>query len=563
MASEPKIQFAKNVVNNGEKNRCLFTFVPSSNDIYAFSLFYNDRRIGLFKVFIKNSRVVYTNNQIIEKYINSSKPDSFIDDCYIIGCDVVSYYNLQVIVKDDNIVRSFLQKCNDMIVNKDQFKFFFEDKKINISFVNSSQGIHDLVWIVDILQKNNIEDDFLPITSYSNLRKFLDDYYKNESYEAQWKKFYNEFIKDRSASIMTTFALGLMQDVADHKKKLNNNTEIISDLVELVTKFPNLPDLINDFIKIIGKDYQEMAKILGKIDDIRKKLTVDSLDDINLWQYAPMSALKYLISINKATDINPNVEKNDVSDAEINKKKSRVPSLIFTNENKRHDPIEGKTLLNILSIKDTEDYKLSPFYISSATASFDSLPLWKQYADGGKGICLHYTSEYLKSIKERDNINIFRVCYINDNLDIKITGIDPYKQKKIIDEIQEDLKTIKQGLENIGNNTNETKKEHLLIINFINAEIGYLFKSMTYSYENEYRISLNMKDKSEQIETDHIDDSTIKLHAYIQDDNGQRHKVMYKDVIIGPKVKDIDYVAPYIKLCDGTINVRKSKIKYR
>ena len=38
---------------------------------------------------------------------------------------------------------------------------------------------------------------------------------------------------------------------------------------------------------------------------------------------------------------------------------------------------------------------------------------------------------------------------------------------------------------------------------------------------------------------------------------------MYKDVIIGPKVKDIDYVAPYIKLCDGTINVRKSKIKYR
>ena len=86
---------------------------------------------------------------------------------------------------------------------------------------------------------------------------------------------------------------------------------------------------------------------------------------------------------------------------------------------------------------------------------------------------------------------------------------------------------------------------------------------MTYSYENEYRISLNMKDKSEQIETDHIDDSTIKLHAYIQDDNGQRYKVMYKDVIIGPKVKDIDYVAPYIKLCDGTINVRKSKIKYR
>ena len=90
-----------------------------------------------------------------------------------------------------------------------------------------------------------------------------------------------------------------------------------------------------------------------------------------------------------------------------------------------------------------------------------------------------------------------------------------------------------------------------------------MFKSMTYSYENEYRISLNMKDKSEQIETDHIDDSTIKLHAYIQDDNGQRYKVMYKDVIIGPKVKDIDYVAPYIKLCDGTINVRKSKIKYR
>ena len=126
-------------------------------------------------------------------------------------------------------------------------------------------------------------------------------------------------------------------------------------------------------------------------------------------------------------------------------------------------------------------------------------------------------------------------------------------------------------------------------------KISYLFKVKDYEYEMEYRILINLDDtaiqniikrgandssnekyfKKEEIGLEVFDKVNYKdFRKYIvlsSKDNGRYNlfvyinlaPLKYSKVILGPKVTDADYIAPYLKLANPDIEIESSKIPYR
>jgi hypothetical protein len=213
-----------------------------------------------------------------------------------------------------------------------------------------------------------------------------------------------------------------------------------------------------------------------------------------------------------------------------------------------NDPNEGYTFLNLIGIDKNDlpktDYDTSPFFFASMTQTGDSqklddsLPMWKQYGDDARGICLTYHKEYIENLIN-DGIEIYKVCYNIDELNHEIEEI-----KKVFNKIK-DPKDVK------GQNLFSSA------LNLID-DIRYLFKDADYSYENEYRIIKSYEGKEDEIITCDSSNSVIPgIYTYID------KELKYSKIKLGPKCDDIDFVAPYIKFVDRNIEVTKSQISYR
>ena len=410
-------------------------------------------------------------------------------------------------------------------------------------------------------------DEMVSIFKNEHLEKINNYYFNNpqSNYVEEYLDFVSRYFDD------------IIEDSIDVVRKIaeENDSDIIrNQAIKLIEKYDN--DYLNeqsDSEFILSLESNQLLKQADKmIYYIRSKLTVDAneLKEIGSFgHYTKIDTLtNYLI---KADWKN---EKNS---------ETQSPFLRLTNLKQLNDPMEGRVIYDYLGIDNTffQQYQTSNVFISSLTTVSDSLPMWKEYADSSQGAFLEYNMSYLEDIVAHKSIEFVKVHY----LDLMSETKDETEVGKFLDNLKQILKKLREL---------EAEKE---LIDFAEKlkKISYLFKVKDYEYEMEYRILINLDDTAIQniINRDANDSSNEKylkkeeiglevfdkvnyhdFRKYIvlsSKDNGRYDlfvyinlaPLKYSKVILGPKVTDADYIAPYLKLANPDIEIESSKIPYR
>ena len=316
---------------------------------------------------------------------------------------------------------------------------------------------------------------------------------------------------------------------------------------------------------------EEFANTL--IDKIRFHLTIKARDLENSEEYGHYTKIETLTN-----HLIKTIKSGDSSEPAY---------LRLTNSKQLNDPMEGRAIYDYLEIENSSDcYQSSNVFLSSMTTISDSLPMWKEYAEESKGAFLQYDKKYLQQIIEHESLEFVRIFYLNSARE---------DDSDILHKLN-DLKELIQELK--ARNTEESMKVQSNIFKNL-AKISYLFKVSDYEYENEYRILINFDDSEierrlnpklkteDKIELEEIkvlscsiglseneesgyDDFRKYIHLESREDGRYALFVYinllplkYSKVILGPKVTDADYIAPYLKLANPDIEIESSKIPYR
>ena len=358
-----------------------------------------------------------------------------------------------------------------------------------------------------------------------------------------------------------------------------NDSDIIrNQAIKLIEKYDN--DYLNeksDSESISSLDADQLLEQADKIIYyIRSKLTVDANE------LKEIGSFGHYTKIDTLTNYLIKADWNDYNKNE-NDSKVKFPYLRLTNLKQLNDPMEGRVVYDYLGIDNTffQQYQTSNVFISSLTTVSDSLPMWKEYADSSQGAFLEYDLSYLEDIVEHKSIEFVKVHY----LDLMSENKDETDVGKSLDNLKQIFKKLKEL---------EAKEE---LISFAEKlkKISYLFKVKDYEYEMEYRILINLDDTAIQniINRDANDSSNEKyfkkeeiglevfdkvnyndFRKYIvlsAKDNGRYDlfvyinltPLKYSKVILGPKVTDADYIAPYLKIANPEIEIESSKIPYQ
>lgn len=475
----------------------------------------------------RTSSLLFKKSNEIE--LNENKP---LDELFI-SIGSMSLYNTLNELFDKDYVQKFLCFINEVstikdnksitrIINKDWYKK---------SFIRLFNGTENEKTVNFTLLKNNCEIEDNSYYVLQNLIEFNDKLYKQE------KKLY-KWILDNDLTVDDARKVVELIEKNDKINKPSSNGDMRSKVLKMLkdkfieyTELTSLIDSMLDFNSSFYRVYKQIINILQikEKDSIRTK---NSIDKIKLGHYTSLETLQIL----------------------INDKESST--LRLTNARQMNDPMEGKILIDsILKHKNVgQTWEPSFWYISSATTEMDSLPMWKQYGEDATGAMLVYDSEYLKSIQENKYVQIYKVAYlyIKDNMIrvVKTKDITPQDKKKL-ENLLKELKDIVNEEED----KNDTKLNIPLLSN-----LGFLFKKSDYSYENEYRIIVNMEQNKEYKITSSFNKKYGFPFLYI---NLEGYPLKYSRVILGPKSIDLDFVAPFINNCDGSIKIDKSNISYR
>ena len=413
-------------------------------------------------------------------------------------------------------------------------------------------------------------DELVSIFQFEHL-KIINDYFM-ENPQAEDIDDYLDFVLRHFDDVIED-SIDVVRKIAEE-----NDSDIVrNQAIKLIEKYDN--DYLNeqsDSESISSLDANQLLEQADKIIYyIRSKLTVDAneLKEIGSFgHYTKIDTLtNYLIKADWKND-------NDDNDSKV-----KSPYLRLTNLKQLNDPMEGRAIHDYLGIDNTffQQYQTSNVFISSLTIVSDSLPMWKEYADSSQGAFLEYDLSYLEGIVAHKSIEFVKVHY----LDLMSENKDETEIGKFLDNLKqlfEKLKELKAEKE-LKSFAEKLKK------------ISYLFKVKDYEYEMEYRILINLDDtaiqniinrdakyssnekylKKEEIGLEVFD--KVNYHdfrKYIvlsQKDNGRYDlfvyinlaPLKYSKVILGPKVTDVDYIAPYLKLANPDIEIESSKIPYR
>ena len=432
-------------------------------------------------------------------------------------------------------------------------RFIFE----NNGFENAIYGYFRLDELVSIFQFDHL--------------KTINNYYINNP-QSDSVEEYLDFVS-RRFDVVIKDSIDIVRKIAEE-----NDSDIIrNQSIKLIEKYDN--DYLNeksDSESISSLDANQLLEQADKmIYYIRSKLTVDAneLKEIGSFgHYTKIDTLtNYLIKADWKND-------NDDNDSKV-----KSPYLRLTNLKQLNDPMEGRVIYDYLGIDNTffQQYQTSNVFISSLTTVSDSLPMWKEYADSSQGAFLEYDMSYLEDIVAHKSIEFVKVHYL-----------DLMSENKDETDVGKSLENLKQLFEKLQDL--EAEKE---LISFAEKlkKISYLFKVKDYEYEMEYRILINLDDtaiqniikrdandssnekyfKKEEIGLEVFDKVNYKdFRKYIvlsSKDNGRYDlfvyinlaPLKYSKVILGPKVTDADYIAPYLKLANPEIEIESSKIPYR
>ena len=448
--------------------------------------------------------------------------------------------------------------------------YFKKELESFISFIFKDNNFKDndfkyiVYWYFEL-------DKLVSIFKFEHLKK-INNYYINNTQSDDVEE-YLDFVSRHFDDVIKSSI-----DVVRKIEEENDSDIILNKAIKLIEKYDN--DYLNEksdpeAISSLGAD-QLLEQADKIIYYIRSKLTVDAneLKEIGSFgHYTKIDTLtNYLIKADWKDD---NKNEND--------SKEKSPFLRLTNLKQLNDPMEGRVIYDYLGIDNTffKQYQTSNVFISSLTTVSDSLPMWKEYADSSQGAFLEYDLSYLEDIVAHKSIEFVKVHYLDLNSD--------KKEESDVDKSLSKLKQIFEKLQDL-----KAEKE---LISFAEKlkKISYLFKVKDYEYEMEYRILINLDDtaiqkiinrdgndlsnenflKKEEIGLEIFDKVNYNdYRKYIvlsPKDNGRYDlfvyinlaPLKYSKVILGPKVTDADYIAPYLKLANPEIEIESSKIPYR
>lgn len=410
-------------------------------------------------------------------------------------------------------------------------------------------------------------DELVSLFQFEHL-EIINNYYINNP-QSDYDGKYLDFVLRHFDDIITN-SIDVVRKIAEE-----NDSDIIrNQAIKLIEKYDN--DYLNeksDPESISSLDADQLLEQADKIIYyIRSKLTVDATELKEIGSFGHYTKIDTLTNFLIKADW-----KNE------NNSETQPPFLRLTNLKQLNDPMEGKVIYDYLGIDNTffKQYQTSNVFISSLTTVSDSLPMWKEYADSSQGAFLEYDNTYLEGIVAHKYIEFVKIHYLD---------LNSYKKEE--SDVDKSLSKLKQIFEKL----QELKAEKELI-GFAEKlkKISYLFKVKDYEYEMEYRILINLDDtaiqniikrdvndssnekyfKKEEIGLENFDKVNYNdFRQYIvlsPKDNGRYDlfvyinllPLKYSKVILGPKVTDADYIAPYLKLANPDIEIESSKIPYR
>ena len=410
-------------------------------------------------------------------------------------------------------------------------------------------------------------DELVSIFQFEHL-KIINKYFIDNP-QAEDIDDYLDFVS-RHFDVVINDSIDVVRKIAEE-----NNSDIIRDqAIKLIEKYDNAYSNEKSYSESISSlDAKQLLKQADNvISYIRSKLTVDAEELKKIGSFGHYTKIDTLTNFLIKADW-----KNE------NNSETQPPFLRLTNLKQLNDPMEGRVIYDYLGIDNTffKQYQTSNVFISSLTTVSDSLPMWKEYADSSQGAFLEYDLSYLEDIVAHKSIEFVKVHYL-----------DLMSENKEETDVGKSLDNLKQLFEKL--QELEAEKE---LISFAEKlkKISYLFKVKDYEYEIEYRILINLDDTAIQniIKRDANDSSNEKyfkkediglevfdkvnykdFRKYIvlsSKDNGRYDlfvyinlaPLKYSKVILGPKVTDADYIAPYLKLANPDIEIESSKIPYR
>ena len=456
----------------------------------------------------------------------------------------------------------FLQLFRQNSLPEEKRMYFKSELETLFRFIFENYDIDSVVcyWYFEL-------DKLLSIFKNEHLEKINNYYFNNP--QSNYVEKYLDFVSRHFDDII--------EDSIDVVRKITeeNDSDIIrNQAIKLNEKYDH--DILNeksDSEFILSFDANQLLEQADKIIYyIRSKLTVDAEELKEIGSFGHYTKIDTLTNFLIKADWKN--EKNS---------ETQSPFLRLTNLKQLNDPMEGRVIYDYLGIDNTffQQYQTSNVFISSITIVSDSLPMWKEYADSSQGAFLEYDLSYLEDIVAHKSIEFVKVHY----LDLMSENKDETDVGKSLDNLKQIFKKLKE-LE---------AKEELKSFAEKLKKISYLFKVKDYEYEMEYRILINLDDtaiqniinrdandssnekylKKEEIGLEIFDKVNYKdFRKYIvlsPRDNGRYDlfvyinlaPLKYSKVILGPKVTDADYIAPYLKLANPDIEIENSKIPYR
>ena len=465
-----------------------------------------------------------------------------------------------------DLLSVFLQLFRQKSLPEERRNYFKRELESFIKFLFENSIFEDSIFEDSIFWYFRL-DKLVLIFQFEHL-KIINNYFM-ENPQAEYVDDYLDFVS-RYFDVVITNSIDVVRKIAEE-----NDSDIIrNQAIKIIEKYDN--DYLNEKSNPESISAFDAEQLLEQADKIiyyiRSKLTVDANELKEIGSFGHYTKIDTLTNYLIKADW-----KNE------NNSETQPPFLRLTNLKQLNDPMEGRVIYDYLGIDNTffKQYQTSNVFISSLTTVSDSLPMWKEYADSSQGAFLEYELSYLEDIVAHKSIEFVKVHY----LDLMSENKDETDVGKSLD----DLKQLFEKLQDL-----EAEKE---LISFAEKlkKISYLFKVKDYEYEMEYRILINLDDtaiqniikrdandssnekyfKKEEIGLEVFDKVNYKdFRKYIvlsSKDNGRYDlfvyinlaPLKYSKVILGPKVTDADYIAPYLKLANPDIEIENSKIPYR
>jgi hypothetical protein len=521
------------------------------------------------EAFIFNGNILknYLNslNKYLEKNLGVEDFQDFLNDDSIFFTIINRIKNLNLNSIDKFVCFEMLSIMRTIFERDDDFESVKEKIKQNIDVIinNILSKFQDELIFFQYFELDNLVNIF-KLDHLSIINRF----YKNnpDNYAIG---FYLSWLETKDSDIIKE-SIETLQTILKYTDSDILKNEIFS-LLENAGEIRNENEEKRNIQDIQVDELGEIGNTL--IDEIRFHLTIKARDLENSKEYGHYTKIETLTN-----HLIKTIKSGDPSEPAY---------LRLTNSKQLNDPMEGRAIYDYLEIENSSDcYQSSNVFLSSMTTISDSLPMWKEYAEESKGAFLQYDKKYLQQIIEHDSLEFVRIFYLNSTRE---DDSDIIQKLNDLKELIQELKT---------RHTEESRKVQSNIFKNL-AKISYLFKVSDYEYESEYRILINFDDSEiegrlnpklkteDKIELEELkvlsgsiglseneesgyDDFRKYIHLESKEDGRydlfvyiNLAPLKYSKVILGPKVTDADYIAPYFKLANPDIEIESSKISYR